>query len=55
MFQRKRVELLSIDMPQDILANLEEHKDDAVTSEKKVLSALRQLSLAVKNKQAEFG
>ncbi len=54
MFHRKHVELLSIDMPQDELSNLEEQKDDAAASEKKVISAIRQLTLGIKNIQAEF-
>jgi hypothetical protein len=42
-------------MPQDMLGNFEEQKDEAAASEKKVISAIRQLALAVKNKHTEFG
>ncbi len=55
MFPRKRFELLSINMPQDILGNFEEKKDDAVAREQKIVFALRQLALSVKYKKAEFG
>jgi hypothetical protein len=52
VFTKKRVELISLDMPKDVL--LEENKEQ-ISDEHKIFNLLRQLTIAVQKKTVEVG